>query len=122
MACLRDRKVHRMTRKIKAPLFDVFGTVVDWRSGVIRDVTEIAKAKGAEVDAAAFADDVGQLPGDPDSLPGAGAPGLLAFALRGPLDNTLHIGAACPDVLGCQPADGCQRQRRTRDPLADPGG
>jgi 2-haloacid dehalogenase len=45
-----------MARKIKALLFDVFGTVVDWRSGVIRDVTEIAKAKGAEVDAAVFAD------------------------------------------------------------------
>jgi 2-haloacid dehalogenase len=45
-----------MTREIKALLFDVFGTVVDWRGGVIRDVTEIAKAKSTEVDAAAFAD------------------------------------------------------------------
>jgi 2-haloacid dehalogenase len=45
-----------MTQNIKALLFDVFGTVVDWRGGVIRDVTEIAAAKGAEVDAAAFAD------------------------------------------------------------------
>ncbi|HEX4061815.1 MAG TPA: haloacid dehalogenase type II [Streptosporangiaceae bacterium] len=42
--------------QVKALLFDVFGTVVDWRSGVIRDVTELARAKNAEVDAAAFAD------------------------------------------------------------------
>ena len=56
---------------ISALLFDVFGTVVDWRSGVIRDVTELARARaaeldgaeqdgaeqdGAELDAAAFAD------------------------------------------------------------------
>lgn len=45
-----------MAREIKALLFDVFGTVVDWRSGVIRDVSQLARAKGAEVDAAAFAD------------------------------------------------------------------
>jgi len=45
-----------MSSQVKALLFDVFGTVVDWRSGVIRDVTELARAKGAEIDAAAFAD------------------------------------------------------------------
>jgi 2-haloacid dehalogenase len=45
-----------MARTVKALLFDVFGTVVDWRSGVTRDVTELATAKGADVDAAAFAD------------------------------------------------------------------
>jgi 2-haloacid dehalogenase len=45
-----------MSGQIKALLFDVFGTVVDWRGGVIRDVAELARAKGAEVDAAAFAD------------------------------------------------------------------
>jgi 2-haloacid dehalogenase len=41
---------------VSALLFDVFGTVVDWRSGVIRDVTELATARGVPVDAAAFAD------------------------------------------------------------------
>lgn len=45
-----------MAPTIKALLFDVFGTVVDWRGGVIRDVTTMAEAKGTEVDAAAFAD------------------------------------------------------------------
>ena len=37
---------------VKALLFDVFGTVVDWRSSVIREVSATAK----DVDAAAFAD------------------------------------------------------------------
>jgi 2-haloacid dehalogenase len=41
---------------IAALLFDVFGTVVDWRSGVIRDVAEVARRTGQSVDAAAFAD------------------------------------------------------------------
>lgn len=38
---------------MKALVFDVFGTVVDWRSGVARDVTRLL---GPEVDAGAFAD------------------------------------------------------------------
>ena len=41
---------------VKALLFDVFGTVVDWRSGVIRDVTALAAEQGAGIDAAWFAD------------------------------------------------------------------
>jgi 2-haloacid dehalogenase len=41
---------------VKALLFDVFGTVVDWRAGVVRDVTELSQAAGTEVDAGAFAD------------------------------------------------------------------
>jgi 2-haloacid dehalogenase len=41
---------------VKALLFDVFGTVVDWRSGVIRDVTALAVEQGADIDAASFAD------------------------------------------------------------------
>lgn len=40
---------------IKALTFDVFGTVVDWRSGVIRDAAAIGAAHGIEADWAAFA-------------------------------------------------------------------
>lgn len=40
----------------KALLFDVFGTCVDWRSGVTREVAAVAKRAGVAVDAAAFAD------------------------------------------------------------------
>lgn len=42
--------------QVRALLFDVFGTVVDWRSGVIRDVTVLAAEHGADIDAAALAD------------------------------------------------------------------
>jgi 2-haloacid dehalogenase len=41
---------------VKALAFDVFGTVVDWRASVARDVDGVAKAKGVKVDGAAFAD------------------------------------------------------------------
>ena len=43
-------------QQVQALLFDVFGTVVDWRSGVIRDVTAVAGRAGAPLDAARFAD------------------------------------------------------------------
>ncbi len=41
---------------IKALTFDVFGTVVDWRSSVIRDGERLGKRKGLDIDWAAFAD------------------------------------------------------------------
>jgi 2-haloacid dehalogenase len=40
----------------RALVFDVFGTVVDWRTSVAMDVQELAKRKGMTVDAAKFAD------------------------------------------------------------------
>lgn len=44
------------TRRVKALLFDVFGTVVDWRGGVIRECERLGAEKGLSVDWAAFAD------------------------------------------------------------------
>ncbi len=41
---------------VKALTFDVFGTVVDWRSSIIREGQELAKRKGLDVDWAKFAD------------------------------------------------------------------
>jgi 2-haloacid dehalogenase len=42
---------------VRALLFDVFGTVVDWRSGVAREATPFLRRRGAEsVDPLAFAD------------------------------------------------------------------
>lgn len=41
---------------IKALLFDVFGTVVDWRGGVIREGGILGGEKGLEIDWPAFAD------------------------------------------------------------------
>jgi 2-haloacid dehalogenase len=44
------------TAPVKALVFDVFGTVVDWRTSVAREVAEMAKRKGLTVDGAKFAD------------------------------------------------------------------
>jgi len=41
---------------VKALVFDTFGTVVDWRSSVAREVDAIAERKGVTLDAATFAD------------------------------------------------------------------
>lgn len=41
---------------VKALLFDVFGTVVDWRTGVIRELASFGRGRGLERDWAAFAD------------------------------------------------------------------
>lgn len=41
---------------VKACTFDVFGTVVDWRSSIIREVGALARARGLAIDAARFAD------------------------------------------------------------------
>jgi 2-haloacid dehalogenase len=41
---------------VKAVLFDVFGTVVDWRTGVAEAVRRFASEHGLELDAGAFAD------------------------------------------------------------------
>ena len=42
--------------KIRALLFDVFGTVVDWRTGVAGEVKKIANKYGITIDSYAFAD------------------------------------------------------------------
>ena len=43
-------------RAVKALVFDVFGTVVDWRTSVAQEVDQLAKKKGFQVDGAKFAD------------------------------------------------------------------
>ena len=45
-----------MNNKIKALTFDVFGTVTDWRTTIIREGRELGAAKGLNVDWVAFAD------------------------------------------------------------------
>jgi len=41
---------------LRALIFDVFGTVVDWRSTIIREGEALGRKKGLDVDWAAFAD------------------------------------------------------------------
>jgi 2-haloacid dehalogenase len=45
-----------MTSNLKALVFDVFGTVVDWRSTIVREGEELGRKKNLDVDWAAFAD------------------------------------------------------------------
>ena len=46
----------RATSSVRALAFDVFGTVVDWRSTVIREGEALGRAHGLRVDWAAFAE------------------------------------------------------------------
>ncbi len=41
---------------VKALTFDVFGTVVDWRSSIIKEVSDFGESKGINADWEAFAD------------------------------------------------------------------
>jgi 2-haloacid dehalogenase len=41
---------------VRAVLFDVFGTVVDWRSGIAAAVRSFASGHGLDIDSSAFAD------------------------------------------------------------------
>src|ERR1700736_1616151 len=45
-----------MAKQLEALLFDVFGTVVDWRGGVIRELRRVGRRHGVRADWAAFAD------------------------------------------------------------------
>src|SRR5579883_99130 len=44
------------SNNVKVLVFDVFGTVVDWRGSIIREGAEWGRAKGLQVDWAKFAD------------------------------------------------------------------
>jgi 2-haloacid dehalogenase len=43
-------------RPVRALVFDVFGTVVDWRGSIIRECRALGRARGIAADWAAFAD------------------------------------------------------------------
>ena len=45
-----------MSGRPKALIFDVFGTCVDWRSGIAAEVEKVFRAKGIDADPHAFAD------------------------------------------------------------------
>jgi 2-haloacid dehalogenase len=55
-AATQESPVSAQLTAVKALVFDVFGTVVDWRTSVAAQVEELAKRKGLKVDGAAFAD------------------------------------------------------------------
>ena len=45
-----------MISGVKALVFDVFGTVVDWRTSIIEECAKLGKAKDIEADWGLFAD------------------------------------------------------------------
>ena len=45
-----------MALAVKALFFDVFGTLVDWRTSIARDAEATLKPRGHALDWAAFAD------------------------------------------------------------------
>jgi 2-haloacid dehalogenase len=55
-AAMQESPVSAQQTAVKALVFDVFGTVVDWRTSVAEQVEELAKRKGLKIDGAAFAD------------------------------------------------------------------
>jgi len=48
--------MHALPRQIRALVFDVFGTVVDWRGSIIRECRALGRRKKLDVDWDAFAD------------------------------------------------------------------
>jgi 2-haloacid dehalogenase len=52
----RENPIMAPKANVQALLFDVFGTVVDWRSSLIDDLGRFAAGKGIAADWAAFAD------------------------------------------------------------------
>jgi 2-haloacid dehalogenase len=51
-----SRRSNAQPGSVKALVFDTFGTVVDWRTSVTREVDELTRRKGLTVDGAKFAD------------------------------------------------------------------
>jgi hypothetical protein len=50
------KRVNPELADVKACVFDIFGTVVDWRSSVIAEATSWGKARGLNIDWAGFTD------------------------------------------------------------------
>ena len=48
--------MHGKYSSVQALVFDVFGTVVDWRGSIIREIRSLARARKLDLDPAAFAD------------------------------------------------------------------
>ncbi len=49
-------RTHPAAASVKALVFDVFGTVVDWRSSVAKEVADLSRRKGLSLDGERFAD------------------------------------------------------------------
>lgn len=98
-------------REVRAVLFDTFGTVVDWRTGVARHAAAFAAAHGHELDAQAFADDWRALYQPAMEAIRSGQRGFATLdALhRENLDQVLRQHGFDPGQLGGEALDGLNR-------------
>jgi 2-haloacid dehalogenase len=55
-SAIRAQDIRQGSTTVKALVFDIFGTIVDWRSSVIAEGVAWGKAKGLNIDWAGFAD------------------------------------------------------------------
>ena len=53
---LPDERLQEALADVEAMTFDVFGTVVDWRTSIIREGRLLGRRKGFELDWESFAD------------------------------------------------------------------
>ena len=83
---------------VQALLFDVFGTVVDWRGSIIADLTAFGAEKGIKADWAAFTDDWRGLyqPAMEEVRSGRRAWTILDVLHRESLDNAARQVQASP--------------------------
>ena len=56
-SCSRERLREQMALTVRALAFDVFGTVVDWRTSIIGELEEFGRSHGVDADWPRFADD-----------------------------------------------------------------
>src|SRR5690349_12933432 len=103
----------------RALAFDVFGTVVDWRTSVIRELTSFGESHGLEQDWAQFADDWrAGYPTAMDRVRTGGLPWLKIDALhRLMLDDLLERAGI--DSIPEPEADELTRAWRPLDPGPD---
>ena len=108
-----------MTGETKALFFDVFGTVVDWRAAIIRELSQVGREVGVEGDWPAMSDAwrAAYYRGIAEVREGARDFTTIDVILRGALD------ALCPQFglgsLGPEARDALSRTWQRLDPWPD---
>ncbi len=108
-------------REVCAVLFDTFGTVVDWRTGIARQAAAFAATHGKELDAEAFADDWRALyqPAMEAIRSGSREFATLDTLHRENLDRVLHRHGFNPEQLDTQTLEELNRSWHRLPPWPD---
>ena len=107
--------------EVRAVLFDTFGTVVDWRTGVARQAAAFAAAHGQDLEAEAFADDWRALyqPAMEAIRSGSRAFATLDTLHRENLDEVLRRHGFDPDRLEARTLEELNRSWHRLPPWPD---